>query len=99
MSKTTWPALPMPDDDGNVVIPAMYQNVGEVGIAIVAVISGYGHLVTWQPIDWAAYIGGSARGAEKETWAIEDAVRNGNKLSRRDALHFFPNLPERFYRG
>lgn len=95
-----WLAQHLPDDAGNIVRCAMYQNTGEVGIAVVAVVSlcRSSMVGTWTPIDWAAYIGGSVRGAEKELWAIEDAMKSGNKLSRRDAFHFFPNLPTIFYR-
>jgi hypothetical protein len=96
----SWVTQNLPDDSDHIVSCAMYQNVGKVGIAIVAVVSLYrsGMVGTWTPIDWAAYIGGSVRGAEKELWAIEDAVKSGNKLSRKDAKYFFPDLPMSMYR-
>ena len=73
---------------------ARYWNVG-IGIAIVAVETHFNGKL----MDWAAYIGGSVRGAQREEWAIHDAAQVGAKLSQKTATHFFPELPINQYRG
>lgn len=73
---------------------ARYYNSHGVGVAIVAVVNRW----KGEIFDWAAYIGGSKRGARREEWAVEDVARSGCKLMRGDAEHFFPNLPIGRYR-
>ena len=48
--------------------------------------------------DWAVYMGGCdqiARDIDAVTWVAE----HGNKMSREDAVYFFPSLPIEMYRG
>lgn len=76
-------------NDGRRLIVARYWNANYYAGAIVASIT--------EGIDWAAYIGGA-----DHTWSREAAVEYvrdyGDKLSRDDARHFFPNieLPYRY---
>lgn len=74
---------------------ARYYNSDGIGTAIVAVVSRHDGNI----LDWAAYIGASARGARREEWAIEDVAKTGCKLARADARHFFPALPIGRYRA
>jgi hypothetical protein len=73
---------------------AEYWNVHGIGIAVVAVVHYFEEAV----FDWAAYIGGSPRGAMKKQYAVEDAFQYGEKLSERQAHFFFPHLPIKKYR-
>lgn len=75
-------------------ITKRYYNSNGIGTAIVAVVNHHDSEV----FDWAAYIGGSRRGARREEWATEDVAKSGCKLSRIDAVHFFPDLPKERYR-
>lgn len=61
---------------------ARYFNTGAAGIAIVAVET--------VGIDWSAYIG--ADNGQSEAACCEEAARNGEKLRKEDAEHFFPAL-------
>lgn len=74
---------------------ARYYNSNGIDTAIVAVVSKHNGNI----LDWAAYIGGSKRGARREEWAIEDVAKTGCKLTRMDAKHFFPALPIGRYRS
>lgn len=73
---------------------ARYSNANYQACAIVAAVNYHdGEL-----FDWAAYIGGCdhrLREREAVAWVAE----NGDKMSRRDAAHFFPSLPINKYRG
>ena len=60
-----------------------YWNAGGFGIAIVEVVSPSG-------VDWAAYIG--ADNGESEEDCVQSVASSGAKLSRQDALHFFPSM-------
>ncbi len=66
-----------------------YWNSGEYACAVVAVFNTEVH-------DWAAYIAGF--NGQKEMECVEFAARNGEKLSRRTAYHFFPDLGPFEYR-
>ena len=70
------------------VITGRYWNSNGSGIAIVAVVT--------EGIDWVAYIGADKGYSEKDCilWASD----YGNKLSRKDAMYFFPGieLPYRY---
>lgn len=74
---------------------ARYYNSHGIGTAIVAVVN---HKEDGDVFDWSAYIGGSSRGARRETWAVEDVARSGCKLSKRDAQFYFPELPPEKFR-
>ena len=64
-------------------IVARYYNSNYYAVAIVASIT--------EGIDWAAYIGGADYLlSEKE--AVEYVRDYGDKLSRKDAIYFFPNI-------
>lgn len=76
-------------------IVARYYNSNGIGIAIVAVATYYDGEI----FDWAAYIGGSSWGAEREEWAVEEAAKTGCKLPKGDAEHYFPTLPIERYRS
>ena len=65
------------------LITARYYNTIYYATAIVASITG--------GIDWAAYIGGADPDISKEN-AVEYVGNCGDKLSERDARHFFPNI-------
>lgn len=65
------------------VIEGRYWNTNGVAIAIVAVIT--------EEVDWAAYIGATKETMYEEE-AVEWATKWGAKLSRSDALHYFPNI-------
>jgi hypothetical protein len=85
--------IPVKEDEV-VHITARYYNSMGIGVAIVAVVNYYeGEL-----FDWAAYIGGSKKGAEREEWCTEDVAAHGCKLSRADAMHYFPELDIGRYR-
>lgn len=73
---------------------ARYYNSHGVGVAIVATVL----YSNGEVFDWAAYIGGSRRGARREEWAVEDVAKSGCKIPRQDAEHYFPNLPIERYR-
>lgn len=76
-------------------IVGRYFNANGIGTAIVAVVNYH----EGEVFDWAAYIGGSKRGARREEWAVEDVAKSGCKISVRDAKHFFPSLPIERYRA
>ena len=59
-----------------------YWNSNGHGIAIVASIT--------DPVDWAAYIGADTGSREKD--CIRYAADYGDKLSEKDARHFFPKI-------
>ena len=81
--------------DGKQTRTARYYNVCGIGIAIVAVLTYFDD----ELMDWAAYMGGSERGARRQEWATEDVAGEGAKLIKHDATHFFPSLPADKYRG
>ena len=62
-------------------IKGRYWNDG-MGIAIVAVVT--------HDIDWAAYIG--TDNGYSEANCINQVAEHGNKLSVKDAKHFFPDI-------
>jgi len=76
-------------------VTARYYNSDGIGTAIVAVIT---YTSDGEVFDWAAYIGGSRRGAERQEWAVEDVARTGCKLWKEDGVHFFPHLPPEKWR-
>ena len=61
---------------------ARYWNSNGHGIAIVASIT--------DPIDWAAYIGADKGLREKD--CVITVAQEGDKLSEKDARHFFPAI-------
>ncbi len=66
----------------NDIREARYWNFGGRGVSIVASIT--------EGIDWAAYIGVDDGWSEEA--CIKYAAEYGAKLSKSDALHFFPNI-------
>ena len=70
------------------IVTGRYYNSNYYATAIVAVIT--------EDIDWAAYIGGADYKLPEEE-AVKYVSDCGAKLSKDDALHYFPdiNLPYR----
>jgi hypothetical protein len=64
-------------------ITARYWNCNYFATAIVAVIT--------EGINWAAYIGGADYHLSEEA-AVEWVAQTGEKLSKSDAKHFFPDI-------
>ncbi len=73
-----------------------YGNSNSFVSAIVAVITPD---TENEIIDWTAYMGGSNRCQKKVDGIRHIADSTGNKISREDAEHFFPDLPIRLYRS
>lgn len=71
------------------IITGRYYNANYYATAIVAVIT--------EGIDWVAYIGGADH-TIPEREAVNYVADNGDKLSRADAKHFFPDI-DLPYRG
>jgi hypothetical protein len=65
------------------IITGRYYNVNGYATAIVAVIT--------EGIDWGAYIGGANHNLPEQL-AVEWVARAGDKLSKSDAQHFFPDI-------
>lgn len=73
---------------------ARYYNANYYACAIVAVASYHeGEL-----FDWAAYMGGCPADLPQLDGTTHVA-QHGDKISREDAAHFFPDLPIERYRG
>lgn len=62
---------------------ARYYNANGFAVAIVAVVT--------EGIDWTAYIGASHNLMTSEETA-EWVAKNGCKLAKKDAVHFFPDI-------
>lgn len=81
--------------NGKVVVPARYSNSCGFALAVVAVLS---FRKSGLLIDWAAYWGGCDK-TQREHDAYEWVRKHGNKMSGRDAAHFFEGIPLDLYRG
>jgi hypothetical protein len=65
------------------IITGRYYNSNGYACAIVAVVN--------EGIDWGAYIGGADYMLSEEE-AIEWIAKMGDKLSKEDAMYFFPDI-------
>jgi len=72
------------DDSYEVILEGRFWNCQGKHIAIVATIT--------KGIDWAAYIGTDAPDSYTERETLDFVARKGNKLSEKDARHFFPEI-------
>ena len=78
---TTKAGKPIPGT--RTLVTGRYYYANYFATAIVAVIT--------EEVDWSAYIGGADYHIPKRE-AIEYVAENGNKLSKKDAQHFFPDI-------
>lgn len=88
---------PMLKQDNRWVYEGRYTNCQGYNIVIVVSVSTYEKDGITKVIDWGAYIGADT--SSKEIYAIEYALKYGNKLSRADAHYYFPYLREYPYRS
>jgi hypothetical protein len=65
---------------------ARFENLGKHAIAIVAAVTYFDGVL----FDWAAYIGVGTPEDVYECYA--EVAAHGNKLSRNDAVYYFPHL-------
>jgi hypothetical protein len=65
------------------IIEGRYCNANYYACAIVAVVT--------EGIDWAAYMNGCNAKITRED-ALEQVAEDGDKLSEKDARHFFPDI-------
>jgi len=72
---------------------ARFYNCGDHGISIVATIN----FIDAQIYDWSAYIGVGSVQSERE--CMEYVAEHGVKLSRADALYYFPQFPAEKWRA
>jgi len=75
------------------VIEGRYWNINGVALCIVAVVT----FINGEEFDWAAYIGGTPDSCSEEE-TIEFVWQYGAKLTKGDALHFFPGFKHIYYR-
>jgi len=90
MNKTSdLPYYTFYEDKHTKKVEGRYWNPQGYDICVVAVIT--------KGIDWAAYIGASPN-APTENIALQEVASWGAKLSRQDAIYFFPDIPYLPYR-
>lgn len=65
-------------------LEARFWNQDGKQLAIVAIVT--------RQVDWAAYIGTDAPNSYCEKDTLIEVAKSGCKLSREDALHFFPEI-------
>ena len=84
------------------LIRSRYWNANGFAVAIVAVVTlrpTTNNHTEPLPIDWACYIGATEGGFTLEADTVIFAYRNGCKLSRDEALAFFPQFAKVPYRA
>jgi len=67
---------------------ARFYNASDFAISIIAVIN--------EGIDWAAYIGSTTNLITSEEETIEFVAKHGCKLSKKDAIYYFPDIKLRY---
>lgn len=67
---------------------ARYYNGNGFAISIIAVIN--------EGLDWAAYIGSTDSRITSEEETIDFVAKHGCKLTKKDAMYYFPDIKERY---